>query len=247
MLAISQLFPTRFWWNFKCRFLGTSGTDSNCHGDICPGNICPGDICPYQEYLSCYWPDFYETLKVASWEHLEKILTVMVIFVQATFAQVTFVHIGISQLLLTRFWWNFKGRFLEHLEQNPSVRVTFVHATFVLATYVHIRNISAVTDPILMKLYREVPGNIYNRFQLSRWHLSRQHLLWWHLYISGISQLLLTQFGLNFKGKVKARSWQSQCKFMARSRRGLDKVKARSSRQGWEASSTTVIASMRIR
>ena len=32
-------------------------------GDICPGNICPGDICPYQEYLSCKWPDFDETLK----------------------------------------------------------------------------------------------------------------------------------------------------------------------------------------
>ena len=48
-----------------------------------------------------------ETLKVASWEHLEQILTVTVIFVQATFVQVTFVHI---------------------------------------------RNISAVTDPILMNL-----------------------------------------------------------------------------------------------
>ena len=30
---------------------------------ICPGDICPGDICPYQEYLSCYWPDFDQTLK----------------------------------------------------------------------------------------------------------------------------------------------------------------------------------------
>ena len=35
----------------------------------------------------------------------------------------------------------------EHLEQIPTVRVTFV-----LATFVHIRNILAVTDPILMKL-----------------------------------------------------------------------------------------------
>jgi len=42
----------------------------------------------------------------------------------------------------------------EHLEHIPTVRVTFVHVTFVLATFVHIRNISAVTDPILMKLYR---------------------------------------------------------------------------------------------
>ena len=62
-----------------------------------------------QQYFSCYLPDFDETLKVGS---------------------------------------------CEHLEQIPTVRVTFVHATFVLVTYVHIRNISAVTDPILMKLYR---------------------------------------------------------------------------------------------
>ena len=69
--------------------------------------ICPRDVCPYKEYLSCYLPNFDETLEVGSWEHLEQI---------------------------------------------PTVRVTFVHTIFVLATYVHIRNISAVTDPILMKL-----------------------------------------------------------------------------------------------
>ena len=62
---------------------------------------------PPTKNLSCYRPDFNETLKVASWEHLEQILTVTVTFVQATFVQVTFVHI---------------------------------------------RNISAVTDPIVMKL-----------------------------------------------------------------------------------------------
>ena len=38
-----------------------------------------------------------------------------------------------------------------------------------------------------------------NRFQLSRRHLSRQHLSWQHLSISGISQLLLTQFWPKFK------------------------------------------------
>ena len=40
----------------------------------------------------------------------------------------------------------------EHLEQIPTVTVTFVPATFLLATIVHIRNILAVTGPILMKL-----------------------------------------------------------------------------------------------
>ena len=27
-----------------------------------------------QQYLSCYWPDFDETLNIGSWEHLEQIL-----------------------------------------------------------------------------------------------------------------------------------------------------------------------------
>ena len=59
------------WDEFGVR-LGTSRTDSNCHGDICPGNICSGDICTYQKYLSSDLPDFDETLKIGSWEHLEK-------------------------------------------------------------------------------------------------------------------------------------------------------------------------------
>ena len=93
MSAISQLLLARFWPNFKGRFLRPSWTYSNCHGDICPGNICHGDICPCQEYLSCYWSDFDQTLKVDSWDHLELIPTVMSTFVQAIFVLVTFVHI----------------------------------------------------------------------------------------------------------------------------------------------------------
>ena len=60
-----------------------------------------------QQYLSYYCPNFDQTLKVGS---------------------------------------------LEHLEEIPSVTVTFVQASFVLGTFVYIRNISAVTDPILTKL-----------------------------------------------------------------------------------------------
>ena len=67
-----------------------SNTDSNCQGDICLGNICPLNICPYQEYLSSNSPDFDETLKIGSWEHLEQIQTVTVTFVQAIFFQATF-------------------------------------------------------------------------------------------------------------------------------------------------------------
>ena len=92
MSAISQLLLIQFWWNFEGRFLGTSRTDSNCYSDICPGNICPRDICPYHEYLRCNWPDFDETLKIGSWEHLEQIPTVMVKFVQTTFVLATIFY-----------------------------------------------------------------------------------------------------------------------------------------------------------
>ena len=50
--------------------------------DICPCNICPGDICPYQQYLSCYWPNFDQILKVGSLGLLEPIPTVTVTFLK---------------------------------------------------------------------------------------------------------------------------------------------------------------------
>ena len=51
-----------------------------------------------------------------------------------------------DQILKVGFW--------DHLEQISNVRMTFVQATFVMTLFVHIRNISAVTDPILTKLER---------------------------------------------------------------------------------------------
>ena len=94
---------------FTGRLLWYSLTDANCHGDICPGNICPDKIGPCQDYLSCYWPDFDKTLKVASWEHLEQISTVTVTFVQArfihtTFVLVTFVHIRNISAVTDTIW-----------------------------------------------------------------------------------------------------------------------------------------------
>ena len=98
-----------------------------------------------RQNISCYWPDFDQTLKVGSWEHLEKSPTVTVTFVQAIFVLTTLTQFfgglnffrskffltqkcfrpeifwdicwhlsisGISQLILTRFWPNIKGRFL---------------------------------------------------------------------------------------------------------------------------------------
>ena len=70
-------------------FLGTSQTDSNYQVDICPGDICHGDICPYQEYLHCLWPNYDETWKVASREHIEQIPTLKLTFVQSTFILAT--------------------------------------------------------------------------------------------------------------------------------------------------------------
>ena len=63
----------------------------------------------YQEYLSCYCPDFDETLQVGSWEHLEQIPTVPVTFVQAifvkvTFVLVTFVHIRNISAVTDTIW-----------------------------------------------------------------------------------------------------------------------------------------------
>ena len=99
---ISQLLSTRFWVNFKSKFLGPSWTYSNCHGDIFPG-----DICPYQEYLSWYWNDFDQTLKEGSWNHLWQIPNVTVTFVQAIFVLTTFFHIMNSSVvpdpILTQF------------------------------------------------------------------------------------------------------------------------------------------------
>ena len=96
-----------FWQNFKHRFLGPSWTISICHSDICPGNICPCNICPYQEYLSCYWSDFDQTLKVGSWDHLWQTPAVMVTFVQEIFALAIFVHIRNILAVTAPIWQNF--------------------------------------------------------------------------------------------------------------------------------------------
>ena len=58
--------------------------------------------------LSCHWPDFGGTLKEDSWEHIEQIPTVAVIFIQATYVLATFVDISnISAVTNQTFWNNF--------------------------------------------------------------------------------------------------------------------------------------------
>ena len=93
-LILSQLLLTRFWSKFKVRFLGSYWTNSNCQNDNCPGNVWPGDICSYQEYISCYWPNFDQTL--GFWDHLEQIPTVTV----------TFVNILSKRKLPNKIWPN---------------------------------------------------------------------------------------------------------------------------------------------
>ena len=65
-------------------------------------------------YLSSYWPDFDQTLKVGSWDSREQIPNVTVTFVQATFVPKTiFFFRNISPLtdpILTKlFGPNFAG------------------------------------------------------------------------------------------------------------------------------------------
>ena len=154
--GLSQLLLTRFWQNFKGIFLGPSLTDAKCQVNICPCNTCPGDICPYQEYLNCYWPDLDETLKVASWEHLEQIPSIKLTFVPDNICPGDICpYQEYLKCYLPDFDETLKVASWEHLEQIPTIKLAFVQeifvlATFVQVTFVHIRNISTVTDPILM-------------------------------------------------------------------------------------------------
>ena len=51
-----------------------------------------------RQYLSCYWPDFDETLKVASWEHLEQIPTIKLTFVLATIVHIGNISVGTDSI-----------------------------------------------------------------------------------------------------------------------------------------------------
>ena len=58
---------------------------------------------------------------------------------------------GIYQLLLIH--QTLKVGSWDHVRNKPTVMVTFVQATCAVVTFVHISNISAVTGPILIKLF----------------------------------------------------------------------------------------------
>ena len=150
MLAISQLLLTRCWWNFKCRFMGTSRTDSIVtFVQVTFAHNSTSAIS--QLLLTRFWWNFkgrfLGTSRTDSNCHGD-----------ICPGNICPGDIFPYQEYFSCYWPDLdetlKVGSRKHLEQTLTVTVTFVQATFVLATFVHIRNISALTDPILMKLYR---------------------------------------------------------------------------------------------
>ena len=41
----------------------------------------PSKEIQYQQYISCYWPNFNQTLKVSSWDQLEQLLNLTMTFI----------------------------------------------------------------------------------------------------------------------------------------------------------------------
>ena len=148
-LGLIMKWLTRFWWNFKgsCEHLEQIPTVMVTFVQA------SFVLATFVHIRSISGPDFDETLKIGSWENLEQIQTVTVTFVQINIFP---GDICPYQEYLSCYWPNFDETWnvasWENLEHIQTVTVTFVQSTFVQVTFFHIRNISAVTDPILMKL-----------------------------------------------------------------------------------------------
>ena len=120
---------------------------------------------------------------------------------------------GISQLLLTRFWWNFTGKFLGTSRKDSNCHLSRQH---LLWWHLYISGISQL---LLTRFGLNFKGKVKAR--------SRQ------------SQCKVEARLGKGPGKVMARSWQCQSQFRTRSgqvhgkvkeriRQGKSKVKARS-------------------
>ena len=66
MSLISQLFLAQFKPNFKGRFVGSTTTITTTIWRITPTTPTTQTQC--QQYISCYWPDFNQTLKAGLWD-----------------------------------------------------------------------------------------------------------------------------------------------------------------------------------
>ena len=128
-------------------------------------------------------------------------LIVVVVHVHVPQTIISIGNEAISQLLVAPFLPNFKGRFLGLFEHIPTVTMTFVKILTKKKAkkFHHYR-------PDFDQTLKVGSSDHLEQLKLSQWHLSSQHLSWRHLSISGISQLLLTRFWPNFKGRFLGQS-----------------------------------------
>ena len=76
-----------------------------------------------KKFKNSYWPNFDETLKVGSWEHLEQIPIVMMTFVKATVVLATLVHIRNISTVIDTIWTNKSSR-----QGKGKIRAKSIHA-----------------------------------------------------------------------------------------------------------------------
>ena len=105
-----------------------------------------------QQYLNCYRPNFDDTLKVSSWEHLEQIPTVTGTFVQATITS-NLTEIGAAQPQLV-------SNFIIKLKQGnfPCLIIFILY-------------------PVLCKIQR---CTVNAHTECSSLSANRQHIFFWH-------------------------------------------------------------------
>ena len=126
--------------------------------DICSYIICPGNICPYQQYLSCYRPDFDQTSKSGT--------------ICSRCQHVTWRHLSllaISQLLLNEFWTKLflPNIFLELIFSGPD---------FFWNLELFYGNI--ISDPIWLNQTCLVPNNFWTLNLLGSKTILDQNVFW---------------------------------------------------------------------
>ena len=97
----------------------------------------------------------------------------------------------ISQLLLTQFWWNFKGRLLWIFRTDSNCQGDICPRNICPRNICPFQEYLSCYWPDL-DLTLKVPETIFNKFHLSWWHLSRQHIyvLATFVHISNISAVI---------------------------------------------------------
>ena len=109
---VRTILPSRFQFKFEKR--SPNWGPRNLHKERSVPTLTGEGINTHtsRQHLSIsgisYWSDFHQTLKVESLDLVQKMPTVIVTFVQATYALVTFVHISnisaVTVLILTKLF-----------------------------------------------------------------------------------------------------------------------------------------------